>query len=47
MGYHPWGHKESDTTEQLSILRGAEEDISNSGISGKYLEQAMMPKLLV
>ena len=47
VGYHPWGHKESDTTKQLSILRGAKEDISNSGMSGKYLKQAMMPKLPV
>ena len=36
-----------DTTEQLSTHRGAKEDISNSGISGKYLEKAMMPKLPV
>ena len=21
MGYSPWGHKESDTTEQLTLLR--------------------------
>ena len=21
MGYSPWGHKESDTTERLSILK--------------------------
>ena len=47
MGYHPWGRKESDTSEQLSTHGGAEEDISNSGMSGKDLEKAMMPELPV
>ena len=47
MGYHPWGRKESDTSEQLSTHGGAEEDISNSGMSGKDLKKAMMPELPV
>ena len=28
-GYIPWGHKESDITEQLSLSGGGEEEIQN------------------
>ena len=33
MGYSPWGHKESDTTEQLSFFLGkGREQISQDGV---------------
>ena len=35
MGYSPWGHKESDTTEQLTVL--LEVEVQNQGAGGLVL----------
>ena len=52
MGYSPWGHKESDTTEPLTLsLSGASlvaqtvmnESACNAGDSGSILELRISP----
>ena len=38
MHYSPWGHKESDTTEQLSKLGSESDDISSKLRDGSFRE---------
>ena len=35
MGYSPWGHKESDTTEQLTYFLGLDESMKLQLVSLK------------
>ena len=34
MGYSPWGHKESDTTERLSTAQGGDERLEEGKGAG-------------
>ena len=36
--YSPWGHKESDTTEQLSMVDSESDDISSKPGDGSFRE---------
>ena len=47
-GHSPWGHKESDTTEQLTLhFKGRKNQVLESHISGMLREGSLLSMILV